>query len=100
MGSGSDDYGIGFSNRDFAHVLSNDGDEFGWRIAAYTPIGGERVNLEQNQDRILTDEELQNADVIVVQFDDGRYKTFTNGPWDDWEDLYDEIADWYDVVSP
>lgn len=81
-------------------MLSSDGAEFSWTLAAYTPIHGERMNLEQNRDYQLTNADLRTADTVVVHFQSGHmageYRMFTNGPWDDWADFYDSIAEWYD----
>lgn len=97
----SPDWGKGFSSSEMAWTQSNEGHEFGFTIAAYTAIGGERQDLEKEPDRVLTDYELQHADTVVVHFSDAHgYKTFTGGPWDDWEEFWADIVEWYDNVSP
>lgn len=96
MVKNSDEYGSPFSFNEEAVSLSAEGKEFSWAIAAYTPIHGDRENLEATPDRVLTDRELSNADTIVVRFGDGEYRTFASGPWEDWEQLWDDIMDWYD----
>ncbi len=79
---------------------SNAGYDFGWYVAGYKSIRGEREDLEQDPGRVLTDRELRSADTLVIYFTGGvGYKTFTSGPWDDWEHLWSEIGDFYDVYS-
>lgn len=78
--------------------MSNDGHEFSFYIAGYTPIGGDRENLETQPDRVLTDSELQNADVLVVHMSGIGYKVWA-GPWNDWDMLYDEIGEFYDTYQ-
>jgi len=91
-------YGEGFSSSDVGHSTSNDGYEFDWYIAGYKPIHGEREDLEKQPDRVLTDRELASADYVVVYFSGGAgYKTFTSGPWDDWDELWHDLGDFYDV---
>lgn len=95
------DWGQGFSSDKVGWTVSNRGHNFGFTIAGYTPIGGDRQNLEAEPHRVLTDEELMNADTLVVHFMDAHgYKTFAGGPWEDWEELWADIGEWYDNVSP
>lgn len=96
----SPDWGREFGSDELAYTLSNDGYEFGWSIAGYKAIGSEREDLEKEPSRVLTDAELQTADYLVVYFTGGvGYKTFTGGPWEDWEELWSEIADFYDIYE-
>lgn len=82
------------------YTISNDGYDFGWYVAGYKAIRGEREDLEQEPSRVLTDKELRNADYLVIYFTGGAgYRTFTSGPWDDWEELWVDIADFYDVYA-
>lgn len=96
----SPDWGRAFGADTEGTTVSNDGYNFSWYIAGYKPIRGERENLEDDPSRILTDRELRNADYIVVHFSGAAgYRTFTSGPWDDWEDLWAMIGDFYDVYA-
>lgn len=95
----SPDWGRAFGAGDEGWTVSNDGYDFGWYLAGYKAIGGEREDLEQDPGRVLTDRELAHADYVVVHFTGGIYKTFTSGPWQDWEELWIEIADFYDIYG-
>lgn len=92
------DWGEGFPASEVGLSLSNRGHEMGWYIAGYKEIGGERQDLENESSRVLTDAELQNADYLVVHFvnDPLGYKTFTSGPWEDWEELWIDMVEFYD----
>lgn len=96
----SPDWGRAFGSGDEAFSMSNAGHDFSWYIAGYKAIHGEREDLEKEPDRVLTDRELRNADYVVVKFSGAAgYRTFTSGPWDDWEDLWTDLGDFYDVYG-
>lgn len=93
-------WGTGFGSDSEGFALSNDGYDFAWYVAGYKAIHGEREDLETEPGRILTDGELARADYVVIKFSGAAgYKTFTSGPWEDWEDLWNHIADFYDVYD-
>lgn len=90
-------WGKGFPSSGVGTGMTGDGREIGFSIAGYKPIGGDRQNMEDQPNRVLTDSELRSADTVVVKFTDGTgYKTFASGPWEDWDELWDDIMDWYE----
>lgn len=93
--SDSPQWGREFGSDSTAQILSNEGTEFTWYIAGWKEIGSERENLEDQPHKVLSDEDLHNADYVVVWMDGVGYRVFTDGPWDDWDDLYDGIAGFY-----
>lgn len=79
-----------------ADTQSNAGADFSWYVAAYTPRGGKRENLEADPDRALTDRELRNADTLVIFFSGSIGYITMGGPWDDWDELWSDMASRYD----
>jgi len=87
-----DAFGQSFDANHRGHLIDKDGDSVSWYIAGYTPIGGERQNLEDDPDRVLSDSELRRADLLVVHFSGSTgYKTIP-GVFDDWDMLWLDIA--------
>ena len=95
----SPDWGKGFSSSHEASTISNNGHEFAFYLAGYYPIRGDREDLEKEPDRILTERELQSTDALVIHFTGIGYKTFASGPWEDWEELWEDLQDFYDVYE-
>lgn len=77
-------------------ALSNKDTEFEWHLAGWKPDHGERVDLEDDPTRVLTDRELQHADYVVLWFSGPiGYQTITDS-FDDWNELWDYVAGYYD----
>lgn len=75
---------------------SNAGHDFTWYVAGYKSIGGARVDLEKDPSRVLTDSELHRADYLVIHFSGPIGYITVSGPWDDWDELWDDMAAQYD----
>lgn len=95
----SPDWGQPFSSSYDGWTSSNAGYDFSWSVAGWRPIGGEREDLEDEPNRILTDAELQNADYLVVRFSGAVGYKVIGGVWDDWEDLWHDVESFYDMYS-
>jgi hypothetical protein len=95
----SPDWGRPVSADSEAWTTSNNGHDFSFSVVGWKEIQGPREDLEKDPARTLTDAELRRADYVVVHFSGAMGYKVIGGPWEDWEDFWDDVASYYDIYG-